>query len=126
VTAILDASALLALMFKEPGQEQVALQAQGSKILSVNYTEVVAKYLDRGGTAQLIDAIVDRLEIEVSPFDRHLALIAAELRAKTAHIGASLADRACLAFATLTRLPVYTADRDWSKLDLGLEIRLIR
>jgi ribonuclease VapC len=126
LTAILDASALLALMFKEPGQEQVALRAQGSKILSVNYTEVVGKYLDRGGTTRLMDTIVDRLEIEVSPFDRQLAIIAAELRAKTFHIGASLADRACLAFASMTRLPVYTADRDWGRLDLDLDIRLIR
>jgi ribonuclease VapC len=44
----------------------------------------------------------------------------------TAPLGLSLGDRACLALAILLRLPIYTSDRVWKKLALGVEIRLLR
>jgi PIN domain nuclease of toxin-antitoxin system len=35
-------------------------------------------------------------------------------------------DCACLATAIVTGLPVWTADRDWKKFDVPIEINLIR
>ncbi|WP_236627700.1 hypothetical protein [Caulobacter sp. B11] len=42
------------------------------------------------------------------------------------HRGLSLGDRACLALAMREKLPVMTADRAWSDLDLPVEVVLIR
>ena len=126
MSVILDASALLALIFGEPGAEIVIPFARGSQILSVNFTEVVGRVQAIEGNTKRLVAAVDSLEIHVRPFDRVLAQMAGELRAHTDQIGASLADRACLAFAILHRQPVLTADKDWSKLELDIDIRQIR
>ena len=54
------------------------------------------------------------------------AVSAAALRAATRHAGLSLGDRACLALALRESAPVMTADRDWLKVDVGVEVLLIR
>jgi PIN domain nuclease of toxin-antitoxin system len=41
-------------------------------------------------------------------------------------VGLSLADRACLALAIALNAPVYTADRKWKNLNVGISIRMIR
>ena len=63
---------------------------------------------------------------EVIAFDAEQARLTGELVSATAPLGLSLGDRACLALAILLRLPVYTSDRMWKKLQLGAEIRLLR
>jgi PIN domain nuclease of toxin-antitoxin system len=40
--------------------------------------------------------------------------------------GLSTGDRACLALALDERIPALTADRAWSKIDVGVEIRTLR
>ena len=40
--------------------------------------------------------------------------------------GLSLGDRACIATAKHFGLPVIIADKVWARLDLGVEVRLIR
>jgi ribonuclease VapC len=41
-------------------------------------------------------------------------------------LGLSLGDRACLALALALGAPVYTSDKSWKKLNLGLRIQVIR
>ena len=60
------------------------------------------------------------------PFDRTQAAVAASLLPMTKPLGLSLADRCCLALGMIRRLPVLTADRDWQRLTLDIEIILIR
>jgi ribonuclease VapC len=126
MSVILDASALLALLFDEPGAEVVSPLAKRSQLLAVNYCEVMQRVIAIVGDAGLAETEIERLEIAVVPLDRSLARVAAELRERTRFIGASLADRACLAHGLATGLPILSADRDWLKLDLGIEIRMIR
>jgi ribonuclease VapC len=126
VSVILDASAMLALLFDEPGAEVVAPLAQGSRLLAVNYCEVVQRVIPIVGDGDRAELEIYRLEIAVIPFDRSLARMAANLREPTRFIGASLADRACLAFGLATGMPILSADRNWLKLDLGIDIRMIR
>jgi ribonuclease VapC len=38
----------------------------------------------------------------------------------------SLGDRACLALGMVLKAPVYTADRSWKNLKLGIKIHVIR
>jgi PIN domain nuclease of toxin-antitoxin system len=58
--------------------------------------------------------------------DADLAHRTGRLWPVTAHLGLSLADRACLALAMREGLPVLTGDRAWATLDLGVDVVLIR
>lgn len=66
------------------------------------------------------------LGVTVLPFDVEDAELAAGLRPLTIRAGLSLADRACLALAAKLKIPAITADRAWKKLDLSVEIVVIR
>lgn len=128
MTAVLDASAALALLRAERGHEQVAELLPGSVISAVNYAEVVQK-LARSGSATAEDdtAALIALGTTVAPFDAPAAVAAARLWSATRHAGLSLADRACLALAR--ELPdgvAVTADRAWGELSLDVRVRLIR
>jgi len=48
MTAVLDASAVLTLLYREPGHETVAGLVEGSVISVVNWSEVVQKLAQRG------------------------------------------------------------------------------
>lgn len=67
---VLDASALLALMNKEPGWELVARHAvhQDTTISSVTYAEVLQKAGRIGVAAGAVDAQIDILGVTVNPF----------------------------------------------------------
>ena len=124
--AVIDASALLALIFGE--RLSVARGRFEDGIMStVNLTEVLAKMVDAGVSAE--DAMADiealGLNLTVAEFDRDGALSAAALRARTKPLGLSLGDRACLATARSRALPVLTADQSWAKLE-GFAIILAR
>jgi PIN domain nuclease of toxin-antitoxin system len=69
---------------------------------------------------------LDRLQLDVIPFDVEQAKIAASLCSITRLAGLSPGDCACLALALSRKLPAYTADRAWEAIDAGAEIRLIR
>ena len=63
---------------------------------------------------------------EVEPFTVEQARVAGDLVEKTSALGLSLGDRACLALAIVLGTPVYTTDRLWKKLKLGIPIHLLR
>lgn len=126
MTAVLDASAVLALLFAEPGWAGVKAYIQAAAISSVNYCEVVGRMSDAGVPDHLITSTIADLGLDVIAFDRAAAFEAGKLRPMTRDYGLSLGDRACLATAKRLSLPVVTADRVWANLDLGIEIRLIR
>ena len=126
IVAVLDASAVLAIYFDEPGADQVRAALPGALLSSVNYTEVIGKCLDCG---EALDAALRKLAtmgLQVIAHDAQLARRAGELRPLTKQLGMSLADRACLALAERERLPALTADRSWKSLGLDIEVRLIR
>lgn len=124
--AVLDASAVLALYFGEPGFAEVESQLPGALLSSVNYTEVVGKCLDRGESFEATLRNIATFGVDVVVYDAALARRAGQLRPLTKRLGLSLADRACLALAEREGLPVLTADRSWKSLALDVDIRLIR
>lgn len=126
MTIVLDASAVLALLYDEPGKDLVIAHAQGALLLSVNLSEVLTRVIDKGGDAERIQKLLQRLELTIVPFDEELAALAAKLRRATKPVGASLGGRACLALAAARQLQVLTADQRWAELDLGIDIRMIR
>ncbi|HYY87268.1 MAG TPA: type II toxin-antitoxin system VapC family toxin [Chloroflexota bacterium] len=126
-SAVLDASALLALLQAEPGSDTVAeAVAAGAAIGTVNLSEAVAKLVEAGVPDATIPEVVDALVLEVVDFDTELAYRAGRLRRATQAAGLSFGDRACLALAQRLGLPALTADRRWSRLALDVAIRQIR
>jgi len=123
---VLDASALLALLYDEPGGQQVAREIDGALISAVNWTEVLQRAGQDGVGGDGLLAGVEALGLTVESYDAEHAELVAGLRATTRRAGLSLADRACLALAQQRDLTVLTADRAWRKLDLPVEVRLIR
>jgi PIN domain nuclease of toxin-antitoxin system len=124
--AVLDASALLALLNQEPGGEVVEDALPGALISAVNFSEVVAKLVDKGVPETGARAVLEDIGLEIYPFDTEQAFRTGELRPKTRPLGLSLGDRACLALGDLLDLPVLTTDRSWKELKLGIEVRMIR
>ena len=125
---VLDASAVLAVLLREPGAEIVerALDRGPCAISAVNLSEVAAKLVDRGGDEKSIRAGLDSMQLEVQPFDETLAIEAGMLRTLTRPLGLSLGDRACIALARSLNLPVMTADRKWDRLNLDIAVLLAR
>lgn len=123
---VLDASALLTLLQKEPGWDRVAETVSQSCISAVNLSEVATKLIERGAAPANVASVLDAMGFEVLDFDHALGLESATLRPSTARHGLSLGDRACLATARLAGKPVLTADRVWAQLDLGVTIDVIR
>ena len=124
--AVLDSSAVLAVIFDEPGGEVVVDLLQGGLLSTVNQTEIHTKLLLDGRAANIAWNRVRNMGVEVCFFDDEQARIAAELIWETRPFGLSLGDRACLALAMQRKATVYTTDRIWKKLDLGIEIVAIR
>ncbi len=121
---VLDASALLALLQREPGGEVVVLE--GAVMNSVNFSEVVQKSVARGKPVDTLLEELTLLGLSVTPFSPEEALVAGELYLKTKGTGLSLADRACLATAYLLGGTAVTAARDWAEVEHGVKVRLIR
>jgi PIN domain nuclease of toxin-antitoxin system len=117
----------MAVILEERGAEVVLPQLRGAMLSSVNFSETASRLAEKKSTtAAEVIALLQRFDLEISPFDSDLALIAAELRPLTRHIGASFADRACLALGSSKQTPILTADSKWAELDLDIDIRLIR
>jgi PIN domain nuclease of toxin-antitoxin system len=122
---ILDASAVLAFLFREAGGDLVAPYIHGSHISAVNWSEILGRFARLGLPIETIDRQLQNAGCQVVEFSRQHALLAAELLPVTAHLGLSLGDRSCLALGLESGLPILTADKAWTSLSIGLDIRSI-
>jgi PIN domain nuclease of toxin-antitoxin system len=122
----LDASALLALLFREPGHQRVAQVLGDCCMTTLNLSEVLGRFARDGHSPGDVWARLRATPIEWVPFTDALALTAAQLLPKTRGQGLSLGDRACLALALTRGIPVVTTDRLWAELGLGIQVELIR
>jgi len=123
---VLDTSALLAAMFQETGADRVDALLSRAALSSVNLSETLAKLADRGVDMSIAATAVERLNIDIIPFDAIQARVCAELRLPTRAAGLSLGDRACIALGMMLGATIVTADRPWASLDLGVPMIFIR
>jgi len=123
---VLDASAILALLNKEPGSEEVLKFIGKAAMSTVNLSEVIAKLADAGIPEEDIRQIISHLNLEVIDFNQEQALKSGILRPITKSIGLSFGDRACLALGIILNQPVLTTDRLWVSINVGVEVRLLR
>lgn len=123
---VLDASALLAAMLREPGADYVQHRLGEARISAVNLSEVVAKLQDRGVPDDVVEESLAELDLLVVPFDAEQALVAGRLRGATKAAGLSLGDRACLALAAVLGATAITTDKAWAEPKLPVQIELAR
>jgi ribonuclease VapC len=123
---VIDSSILIAVLKKETGWQEGEKHLNQGIVSSVNMAEV-ASYLARKSISfEIISEVIKSFLVEIAPFTLSDAASTGFLYQQTKHLGLSLGDRACLSLALKHRLPVLTADTDWLKLSLGIEVKLIR
>jgi len=124
---VLDASAVLAIINAEPGAEKLTPELLRAAVCStVNLAEVQAKLVTRGWSAEEAWADATSTIREAVPFDPNQAKVAGSMVTVTRQLGLSLGDRACIALGLSLRAPIFTAEKLWSKLKLGVRVHLIR
>ena len=124
---VLDASAILAVINREPGHEKLTPEVLSNSLCgTVNLAEVHGKLVGRGWSSDEAWEDASSPVQDVVPFDSLQARIAGDLTLQTRQLGLSLGDRACLALAIARHAPVYTAERAWKKLELDVPVHVIR
>jgi ribonuclease VapC len=124
---VLDASALLVVLNQEPGVEKLTPEILREAVAStVNLSEVQAKLVREGVDPDEAWELALSPAATAEPFTGDQAKTAGSLIRQTRPLGLSLGDRACLALAMELKAPVYTADKEWKKLKLGVSIRALR
>lgn len=122
MSAVLDASALLAFVQDEAGADAVeAALGEESCCGAANWSEVAQRIITAGGDWDLARALLVSYDLRIEP------VIAADAEwAAFRHRrgeGLSLADRLCLALGERIQLPVLTADRAWGAAGRIVQIR---
>ena len=123
---LLDASALLAFLFRDKGHEIVAGYLDDCCISGVNLLEVASRFRRDGIDPQPVLDTINSLNIEVVPFESSHILPVARLAGAGKAYGLSLADRVCLGTGLVLDRPVLTADRVWQDDGLDLEVIVLR
>jgi PIN domain nuclease of toxin-antitoxin system len=124
---VLDASALLALLFSEVGGDQVAEAINHGAIISaVNWAEVLKKAIERNVAIDLLQTDLEIVGLQILAFTPQAAFLSASLWPQTRALGLSFGDRACLALGLEQNLKVLTADTVWQSLAIGIPIQTIR
>lgn len=112
MSAVLDASALLAFLQGEGGADVVESRlGEGAVCGAANWSEVAQKVLAAGRDWNLARSLLASYELEVEPVTVDDAERAA--RRWRSGEGLSLADRLCLALAERSDLDAWTADTAW-------------
>ncbi|HET7313041.1 type II toxin-antitoxin system VapC family toxin [Salinisphaera sp.] len=125
---VLDASAIIALIFDEPGGDRVEAHLPAALVSTVNIAEVATCLLALDMPAETVDTVIDTLQLSIQAFDYDQALATARLRSVTRSAGLSLGDRACLALAKARHARALTADRAWQEIagDAAVDVELLR
>ena len=125
---LLDASALLAMIFNETGAAMVAGLLDDSEIHSLNLAEAMRKMVALGMPADEVIGQIEALNLEViEELRAEQAYEIARLSPEAKRLGLSLGDCVCLALAEWHGVKAVTADRSWQKLQgRKVEVVLIR
>lgn len=112
---MLDASAILAVLYGEVGEEEIRrrMKGIGALVSAVSLSEVAAKLAEGGFDEQEVREAVGVLSLEVKPFDEDAAYLAGMLRPHTRERGMGVADRACVAVARGIGATAITTDGSW-------------
>ncbi len=134
-SVVLDASAVLALLFDEPGADVVeqAIRSYSAVLGATNLAEVLTKAVDKGIAAAALEERLARIDplgavLRIEPLTEADAVAIAGLRPATRAAGLGLGDRACLALAKRLGAKCLTTDRAWKSVAqaIGVEVVVAR
>ncbi|MGD0295282.1 MAG: type II toxin-antitoxin system VapC family toxin [Terracidiphilus sp.] len=124
---VFDASAMLALIQHEQGEEKLTDEILDRAVAStVNLAEVQSKLVKKSHDPDKSWVAALSTVSKVEPFTIEQAKITGDLIAVTDKYGLSLGDRSCLALAIALKAPVYTTEQLWKNLKVGVPIHVIR
>lgn len=124
---VLDSSAVIVLLKREPGVDFVLSYLEDAAISAVNIQEIAKKMLEAGFGEKIIREAIDELGMTIMPHGIDDAFEAAALAPSTRKFGSGLGDRSCMALAIRLGVPALTTDRAWAKIDIpGLDVVLVR
>lgn len=126
MSVVLDASALLALLLSEPGQERVEQVLADSMMSSLNWGEVIQALLRKGFSTEGVRDQLEGLGLVIQPLSVEQAEGAAALWEDGKDYGLSIGDRACIFLGMTQGEAILTADRIWVEAFPNLPITLIR
>lgn len=124
MTAVVDASVVLAWLQDEPGADDAEPLLMEGLVGAANWSEVLQKAAQHGASAEIVARLLTSFGLTVVDVTRADGEVAAGLWRARAPL--SLADRLCLALGVRVSLPVATADAHWSAVGDGPSVLVIR
>ena len=114
---LLDASALLALIFDEPGSDRVQELLDDCEIHAVNLAEAARKLVSLGIPPKEVRTMLDQLDLHViSDLSNDEVFAVGALGAEAKRLGLSLGDCICLAVAEGRSKAALSAERVWMEV----------
>ncbi|HTE66823.1 MAG TPA: PIN domain-containing protein [Candidatus Binatia bacterium] len=125
---VLDASAVLAWLFRERGEQLVDRMLEHGALSTVNLAEVLYRSDEAGMEIEGLEQDLKALGLRVVSFTDGDARLVPEIRraARRERQRLSLADCCCLAMGVRLNLPVVGGDQAWESLQLGVDVHPIR
>lgn len=124
---MLDASAILAVLRKEPGADRVLVHVGNAIVSAVNLQEAVKELTLEGIPLAVAREMLGELRLGVVSHDADAAYAAGALASQTKRYGRGLGDRSCMALGIALGATVVTADREWRKVEIeGLTLEHVR
>jgi PIN domain nuclease of toxin-antitoxin system len=124
MTAVVDASVVLAWLQDEPGADEAEPLLMEGVIGAANWSEVLRKARQHGEPPGTVGRLLASLGLRVEAVTREDAERAADLWQAGSSL--SLADRLCLALGLRLALEVVTADVAWQAIEDGLTVLVLR
>jgi PIN domain nuclease of toxin-antitoxin system len=128
VRCVVDASAVLAWVFNERGEDTVDRILPYSALSTVNLAEVLYKAAEEGASTNSLPEDLKGYGVTLEPFTVEDARLVEEIKraARVRGVGLSLGDSCCLATALRLHVAAVGADQAWEALDLAVDIRPFR
>jgi ribonuclease VapC len=126
ISSVLDASAVLAFLREEPGQDVVERHLEEAAISIINFSEAAFVLARNGMPLPEVKRLLDNILQNRVDYDEEQMWIATDIYLKTRPFGLSFGDCACLALGSKLRVPVLTTEKTWLKANLDIAIELIR
>jgi len=117
---------MIAFLRNEPGADVVRKRISGALISTMNYSEVLKKTIEVGGSPDAVRTHVSALPITIVPFDVDQAVSTASLYPMVKPQGLSFADRACLNLGIRFGALVLTTEKGMAQTSAPVKVHLIR
>ena len=124
MTAVVDASVILAWLQDESGSDDAEPLMIDGLVGAANWSEVLQKSRQHGAPPGVVRRLLASFGLTVVDVTSEDAVLAADLWRPGTTL--SLADRLCLALGRRLSLTVATADVAWAKVDEGPTVVVIR